>query len=104
MKELKWREGMTIEEKMDAGFGMMTETFKEVFRRMDLQKDEMNDFRRFMSQKLVEINGRFDKVDNRLDKMDGRFDKIDSKMDGVLRTLRNHDEDIAVLQKVVGQK
>lgn len=97
MKELKWREGMTIEQKIDAGF-------KEVLRRFDIQDQELNGLRQFMNQKFFEINCRFERIDERFERMDERFERMDLKMDGVLKTLRNHDEDIAILQKAVGQK
>ncbi len=90
MKELKWREGMTLEERMEAGF-------KEMLRRFDLQSQEMNEMRQFMVRRFSEINQCFEKIDQ-------RFETMNSKMDGVLMTLRNHDEDIVILQKAVGQK
>lgn len=87
----------TIEEHVADLAQTMNTGFSGLNRRMDLYEQEMRSFRQFVGQKFV-------KIDERFDKMDERFDRMDSKMDGVLKTLRNHDEDIAVLQKAVGHK
>lgn len=90
MKELKWSENMTLEEKVDAGFKLMVEGFKEVTRKIDFQGEEIKGLRLYVGQKFNEINQ--------------RFEKMDTKMDGVLKSLHCHDEDIAMIQKAVGQK
>lgn len=87
MKELKWRDGMTIEEKIDAGF-------KAVLRRFDSQEQEINGLRQFVSQKLVELNGRFDKVDERFDKTDARNEIRFNQVESALMTLRGQVYDV----------
>lgn len=87
MKELKWREGMTIEEKIDAGF-------KEVLRRFDSQEQEINGLRQFVSQKFSEINNRFAKTDERFDKTDARNEIRFNQMESVLMTLRSQVYDV----------
>lgn len=81
MKELEWREDMTVGEKVDAGFKLMVETFKEVFRKMDLQQSEMREFRQYVGKKFADVNDRFSKIDERFQKVDERFDKMDGRFD-----------------------
>lgn len=91
MKELKWRADMTIEEKIDAGF-------KEVLRQIGSQSQEMNEFRRFMNQKLVEINGRFDKTDARVD---ARFSQLEMAVMMVSRQVRRVEDNVVTTNENV---
>lgn len=91
MKDLKWRSDMSVEEKLEAGF-------KAVLGQLDAQEQEIIGLRQFMGQKLVEINGRFTKMDERFDtadaRADSRFGQLETAIMMVSRQVRRMDETI----------
>lgn len=129
MKELKWRDNMSVEEKLEAGF-------KAVLGQLDAQRQEINGLRQFMGKKLIEVGERFDKTDARTElqfkqmesavrmlrseifdvKMNTRtlledmtIVKMDVKdlherLDGLASTVDRHDSIVGELHKAVGQK